>query len=92
MKSETVELCTQRAEWRHRLLMAIASGKFDAEVIVELLNAGWAQAHTEGLQDASDICQDVANAMGNPVQKHVAQRLANACLELVALNKATSQI
>ena len=91
VKPATIELCTQRSEWRCRILAAVINGTFDAETIADLLDAGWAQAHTEGLQDASGICQDVANAVHHPVQRRTAQKLADACLELIALNQATNQ-
>lgn len=88
MDTATINDCMQKAEWRTRVMLAVVNRSFDNETLIELLNAGWDQAHSEGLQAAAGICQRTADDIGNPVMKQTAEVLANACRVLDAKNKA----
>lgn len=79
---------TQKVEWRNRVMAAVLRRQFDDETLFEMLDAGWEQAHSEGVLDAAHICQRVAEGAEDSRGKYVAQTLANACLEYDARNKA----
>lgn len=87
MDAAAMEDCTQRAEWRTRILVAVATGSFDTETLIAMLDAGWDQAHSEGLKDAAEICDGVAASLDDPPRKKVATTLADACRELDARNR-----
>lgn len=76
----------QKAAWRVRLVIAIIERKFDDETLVQMLNAGLAQAHSEGLQDAATICDRIAAA--RPTAAKVATILAAAIRILDRMNKS----
>lgn len=74
----------QSLDWRMRIISAIVRREFDDESLVEMLIAGFHQAHSEGLHDAAHICREVAKKES---ARFVASRLERAILELDSLNK-----
>lgn len=78
----------QKAEWRTRIMVAVANQAFDTETLLQMLDAGWEQAHSEGLMDAEHVCQRVANSLKDARGAQVAGALAEACRELDARNRS----
>jgi len=68
----------QSVAWRVRLTEAIIYRQFDDETLVEMLGAGFNQAHSEGMADAADICRNVAEAAADDRGRHVAATLTKA--------------
>jgi len=77
-------------EWRQRLSAAVLNDQFDKETLLDLIEAGWSQAHCEGLQDAADVCDGVARAptISNE-RRRAAAVLASSIRELERLNRET---
>lgn len=67
---------SRRAEWKSRLMRAVLHREFDDEVIADMLVTGLYEAHSEGLQDAANICRKTGNI-----------QLADAIMLLDRLNK-----
>lgn len=82
------EEVAQRVGWRSRLIADVILRKFDDETLADMLEAGLRQAHSEGLLDAADICQSVANAIQDPGKARAAFVLASSIRELDVRNKA----
>lgn len=76
----------QKAEWRARLMGAIIRRDFDDDTLAHMLEAGLNQAHSEGLQDAADICDAIIEA--RPHTKPMFSIIANAIRGLDERNKA----
>lgn len=85
MQSVVLDEITQKAEWRGRLFRALLRREHDDETLLAMLEAGLDQAHSDGLQDAADVCQGVADAKSD--SKRVASVLANAIRELDRRNR-----
>lgn len=82
------EEALQKAEWRARIMLAVANQAFDTETLLQMLDAGWEQAHSEGLMDAAYICQKIADSMSDARGIKVAGTLAESCRKLDARNRA----
>jgi hypothetical protein len=76
----------QKAEWRVRLVRAVLFREHDDDTLLAMLDAGLDMAHSEGLLDAVEVCQGVADQSDGD-QKRVASVLANALRKLDAKNK-----
>jgi len=87
--AEITDDLMQKAEWRSRLVVDILARKFDDETLAEMIEAGLCQAHSEGLLEAAEVCQSVADAVRDPAKKHAASVLASSIRELDARNKVT---
>ena len=70
-------------------MVDILARKFDDETLAEMLEAGLCQAYSEGLRDAADICQSVADAVQDPAKRHAARVLANSIRDLDQRNKVS---
>lgn len=76
----------QQAEWRARLLVDLMGRRFDDATLVAMLRAGLDEAHSEGLRDAAEICQKVADA--DPKRwGPVASVLARQIRALIKMNR-----
>lgn len=78
----------QKATWRARLIDAILFKRFDDQTLMEMIEAGFHQAHSEGLIDAAEVCKSVANGVKNATSRHVANMLADSIQELDRRNKS----
>lgn len=76
----------QSIEWRRRLLEAVLERKFDDEVLVTMLMAGFDQAHADGMLEAADMCKEIGDKALD--SKRVAGVIENALRRLVEMNKA----
>ena len=82
----------QKVEWRGRLAEALILRKFDNETMLEMLSAGFHQAHSEGLQDAAHICRQVADATQLSANaRQTASVLLEAMLDLDRRNALTHE-
>lgn len=77
----------QKVEWRTRVLKAVLEQAFDKETLSDMLDAGWQQAHSEGVLDAAHICQNVAAGAADTRGRYVAQTLADSCKKYDAMNR-----
>jgi hypothetical protein len=77
----------QKAEWRVRLVRAVLFREHDSETLLAMLDAGLDMAHSEGLLDAVEVCQGVAD-QSDGEQRRVALVLADGLRKLNAKNAA----
>ena len=78
----------QKAEWRARWCSDILSHKFDDETLSEMLIAGLDKAHSEGVLDAAEICQRIADGDANERWRNVASIIARSLRDLDRRNRA----
>src|SRR5262245_40202562 len=79
---------TQKVDWRMRVSRAVLERQFDQETLLALLDAGWEQAHSEGVTDAAHICQRIADQAPSPRDRQIAQLLADSCTAYDQKNRA----
>lgn len=77
----------QKSDWRARLMADVLSNTHDEETRAELLIAGLEQAHTEGVEDATFICDGIAHQSVEPRTIKVATTIAKALRDYNARNK-----
>jgi hypothetical protein len=79
----------QKAEWRARLTVAIASRKHDDATLVAMLHAGFEEAFSEGMQEAASLCDLLCEGGSiNSQRGHTLRVTAKAIRELDAKNRA----
>lgn len=83
----TTDEIQQKAEWRSRLMADVLSSAHDDETRCELLEAGLHQAHSEGVEDAAEICDGIARQTSSPQIRAVAETIAKALREYDNRNK-----
>ena len=80
----------QRTAWKRRIVSAILNREHDDETLAAMLIAALNQGHSEGLQDAAHICEQIGvQYPGASIVGRTATVLARSIRELDKLNLKT---
>lgn len=85
--SESMDSIRQKAEWRGRLAAVMLNKTHDDDTRLALLEAGLDQAHSEGVLDCAEICENIARGSSNLAVVRFAATIAKTLREFDARNR-----